>query len=119
MATIRRCSTIVAGDTKDGVNKNNHGGEGPIFAFVDRKFRSTNPDGLDSEKYVKGLCNILYSLDPMKYPYLAGLSNQHGQSAGARQRRDQSIATMLILVVVVFGLCNVIRIIINAYEVSK
>ena len=58
-----------------------------------------------------------YSL--YKTIHTAGLSNQHGQSAGARQRRDQSIATMLILVVVVFGLCNVIRIIINAYEVSK
>ena len=42
---------------------------------------------------------------------------QQGQRAGARQRRDQGIAAMLILVVLVFGLCNIIRIIINVYEV--
>ena len=69
MSAIRRCSTIVTSD-KNGSE------EQQLLAFVDRKFRSTNPDGLDSEKYVKGLCNILYSLDPMKYPFLAGLSSQ-------------------------------------------
>ena len=40
-----------------------------------------------------------------------------GQRSGVRQRRDQGIAAMLILVVLVFGLCNVIRIVINVYEV--
>ena len=40
-----------------------------------------------------------------------------GLSPGARKRRDQGIAAMLILVVLVFGLCNVIRIVINVYEV--
>ena len=48
----------------------------------------------------------------------SGLSSQQaGQRSGARQRRDQGIAAMLILVVLVFGLCNVIRIVINVYEV--
>ena len=49
----------------------------------------------------------------------SGLScQQRGPRAGARQKRDQGIATMLILVVLVFGLCNVIRIVINVYEVG-
>ena len=48
----------------------------------------------------------------------SGLSCQQArQRSGARQRRDQGIAAMLILVVLVFGLCNVIRIVINVYEV--
>ena len=42
---------------------------------------------------------------------------QQGQRAEARQKRDLGIAAMLILVVLVFGLCNIIRIIINVYEV--
>ena len=49
----------------------------------------------------------------------SGLScPQRGPRAGARQKRDQGIAAMLILVVLVFGLCNVIRIVINVYEVG-
>ena len=40
-----------------------------------------------------------------------------GLSPEAGQSRDQGIAAMLILVVLVFGLCNVIRIVINVYEV--
>ena len=37
------------------------------------RFRSSNPDGLDSDKYVKRICKILYSLDPLKYAFLAGM----------------------------------------------
>jgi len=39
--------------------------------------------------------------------------------ATARQKRDQSIAMMLVLIVVVFGCCNSIRIILNLYEVLQ
>jgi hypothetical protein len=35
-----------------------------------------------------------------------------------RQKRDQSIAMILVLIVVVFTSCNVIRIIVNVYEVG-
>ena len=37
----------------------------------------------------------------------------------ARQRRDQKIAAILILLVTVFGSCNFVRIITNVYEVRK
>ena len=37
------------------------------------RFRSSNPDGLDSDKYVKRICKILHSMDPLKYAFLAGM----------------------------------------------
>ena len=73
------CSTFNSISNEDGVISTNNENR-TLRALVDRKFRSTNPDGLDSEKYVTGLCNILYSIDPMKYPYLAGLSNYNDNS---------------------------------------
>jgi hypothetical protein len=35
----------------------------------------------------------------------------------SRQKRDQSIAMILVLIVVVFTSCNVVRIVVNVYEV--
>jgi uncharacterized integral membrane protein len=43
----------------------------------------------------------------------SGLASQ----ATARQKRDQSIAMILVLIVVVFTSCNVQKIIVNLYEV--
>ena len=43
----------------------------------------------------------------------SGLTSQ----ATARQKRDQSIAMILVLIVVVFTSCNVLKIIVNLYEV--
>ena len=80
MTAIRKCSTINSGTDGDELIITNKAEE-TLRSLVDRKFRSTNPDGLESGKYVKGLCDILYSLDPRKYPFLAGFSNKHVENS--------------------------------------
>ena len=45
-------------------------------------------------------------------------ASQLNQRTSARQRRDQDIARMLVLVIIVFGVCNCFRMFINSYEVS-
>ena len=45
-------------------------------------------------------------------------SGEVNQKTTARQRRDQKIAAILILLVAVFGICNFVRIITNVYEVK-
>ena len=79
LSAIRQCSTLNSGTDEDGLIITNK--EEMLRSLVDRKFRSTNPDGLEGGKYVKGLCDILYSLDPRKYPFLAGFSNRHVQNS--------------------------------------
>ena len=44
-------------------------------------------------------------------------SGKKNRKTTTRQKRDQKIATILILVVLVFGCCNFVRIITNMYEV--
>ena len=38
------------------------------------KTRSSNPDGLDGDKYVQRICKILHNLEPTKYAFFAGIS---------------------------------------------
>ena len=45
-------------------------------------------------------------------------SGRVNQKSTSRQRRDQKIAAILILLVAVFGSCNFVRIITNVYEVN-
>ena len=45
-------------------------------------------------------------------------SGRVNQKSTSRQRRDQKIAAILILLVTVFGSCNFVRIITNVYEVK-
>ena len=47
------------------------------------------------------------------------LSGQRNKKTTTRQARDHKIAAMLIFVVLVFTLCNSVRIITNLYEVGK
>ena len=46
-------------------------------------------------------------------------SGRVNQKSTSRQRRDQKIAAILILLVTVFGSCNFVRIITNVYEVNN
>ena len=46
------------------------------------------------------------------------LSGKKNKKTTTRQKRDQKIAAILILIVLVFGCCNFVRIITNMYEVS-
>ena len=46
-------------------------------------------------------------------------SGKKNRKTTTRQKRDQKIAAILILVVLVFGCCNFVRIITNLYEVSN
>ena len=39
--------------------------------------------------------------------------------ATTRQKRDQGIATILIIIVAVFGCCNIPRVVTNLYEVGS
>jgi len=44
-------------------------------------------------------------------------SGDRSQKTSVRQKRDQKIASLLILIVTVFGCCNLVRILISIYEV--
>jgi len=44
-------------------------------------------------------------------------SGRRNQKTTARQKRDREIASLLILLVLVFGSCNIVRAVINFYEV--
>ena len=54
----------------------------------------------------------------MRYVYNIAARPRHPFRTTVRQKRDQSIAMMLILLILVFGFCNCFRIIINSYEVK-
>ena len=54
----------------------------------------------------------------MRYVYNTAARPHQSFRTTVRQKRDQSIAMMLILLILVFGFCNCFRIIINSYEVK-
>ena len=47
----------------------------------------SNPDGLDGDKYVKRICEILHGLEPTKYAFFAGLGTTQSQ-AGETQPKS-------------------------------
>ena len=60
---------------------------------------------------------ILVITNSLIYRTITSISNLNKKTT-SRQKRDQSIAMILVGIVIVFGFCNTFRIIINLYEVS-
>ena len=60
---------------------------------------------------------ILTITNSLIYRTITSISNLNKKTT-SRQKRDQSIAMILVGIVIVFGFCNTFRIIINLYEVS-
>ena len=60
---------------------------------------------------------ILIITNSLIYKTITNISKVNRKST-SRQKRDQSIAMILVGIVIVFGVCNTFRIIINLYEVS-
>ena len=60
---------------------------------------------------------ILTVTNTLIYRTITSVSNLNKKTT-SRQKRDQSIAMILVGIVIVFGFCNMFRIIINLYEVS-
>jgi len=59
---------------------------------------------------------ILTITNALLYRTISSISNLNKKTT-SRQKRDQSIAMILVGIVIVFGFCNIFRIIINLYEV--
>ena len=59
---------------------------------------------------------ILIITNSLIYKTITSVSNLNKKTS-SRQKRDQSIAMILVGIVIVFGFCNTFRIIINLYEV--
>ena len=60
---------------------------------------------------------ILVITNSLIYRTITSISNLNKKST-SRQKRDQSIAMILVGIVIVFGFCNIFRMVINLYEVS-
>ena len=60
---------------------------------------------------------ILTITNTLLYKTISSISNLNKKTT-SRQKRDQSIAMILVGIVIVFGFCNIFRMIINLYEVS-
>jgi len=84
----------------------------------------------DSPLYVQGyilLANFLVmafipfitltTINTMLYRSITSSSNTNNKRNNSRHKRDQTIAMILVGIVIVFVFCNAFRIIINLYEV--
>ena len=62
---------------------------------------------------------IMSVLNTLLYKAIKRNGSRHSRRDTRRNHRDKTIALILVGIVIVFGFCNVFRIIINLYEVRR